>query len=333
MATRKAVAGTRKTLPQTMQAAVIDRFGAPKVIRMREVPVPELGSRDVLIAVHGAGVGLWDAKIRDGSWASKGQTFPLVLGTDGAGVVVATGSQVRRFKPGQRVWSSSERNPRGGFYAEYAVVDVDQVGACPDELTLLEAASAAVTGLTALHGLDDQLKVKRGQTLLIFGGTGAVGHLAIQLAHPRGVHVVATASGAAGTRLVKKLGAHGTFDPRKPDAIDRLREEAPRGIDAILALAGGEVLERCIDLVRPGGRVAWPRGLEQVPRPRPKLTLTEFDGDTGARSWERLARAAAEVHLKPKVAKVFPLKQAAEAQARVEQGHLLGRMVIRVRRG
>lgn len=334
MAAHKPSVSRRLKVPQTMRASVIDRFGPPSLLAIQEVAVPELGARDVLIAVYGAGIGYWDAQIRDGTWAQGNEKFPLILGTDGAGIVVATGSQVRRFKPGARVWAYQEYgSPKGGFYAEYAAVNMDYVGAAPDELSLVEAGSAVVTGLTAFQGIDDYLRVRRGQTVLIFGGTGAVGHLAIQFAARRGAHVVATASDRAGIRLVTKLGAHGTFDARRDDALDELRKQAPRGIDAVLALVGGTQLEKCLELLKPGGRVAAPNGVEPMPKPRLGMVMTSYDPEAGARQWQRLGKAVAEAHLQVKVAAIFALDAAAAAHKRLEQGHLQGRLALRVRRG
>src|SRR5512145_2941344 len=106
----------RPSVPATMKAAAIDRFGPPSVLALHTLPVPETGPGDVLIEMRAAGVGVWDARIRDGSWSpTRRPRFPLVLGTDGAGVVVSRGSRVRRFDIGERVWAYEYVNPKGGF--------------------------------------------------------------------------------------------------------------------------------------------------------------------------------------------------------------------------
>lgn len=332
-AVRTAPATRAPAVPESMQAVAIDRFGPPSELTLRTLPVPELGPRDVLIAVHAAGVGIWCAKIRDGTWAEGNERFPLVLGTDGAGTVAAVGARVRRFRVGDRVWAYHYENPKGGFYAEYVAVDSDDVGRPPEGLDLLHAGAGAVTGVTALQGVDDHLGVRRGETVLVFGASGAVGTLAVQFARRRGARVLGTASGRDAASLVRRLGADGVFDARSEDAAERLRELAPDGLDAVLAFAGGASLERCIDQVNPGGRVAYPNGVEPEPRRRRGLTVRAYDGDANPRAWTRLARAAEEARLRVPIAAEYPLEQAAEAHARVEQGHVLGRVVLRVRRG
>jgi NADPH2:quinone reductase len=319
-------------VPEQMKAAVIDRFGPPSVFRIATVPVPALGPREVLIALYAAGVGFWDAKIRDGTWAEGDEKFPLILGTDGAGVVAAVGRSVRRFAVGDRVWAYAYENPKGGFYAEYVAVDSEGVGLLPRRLDVVQGGAGAVTGLTALQGIDEHLGVRRGETVLIFGATGAVGTLAVQFADRKKAHVIGTASGRAAAALVEKLGAHVTFDARRPADLERLPELAPDGIDAVLATAGGDALERCLDLVKRGGRVAFPNGVEPPPKRRRSLELHAYDAEASRREWERLARAATEAKLKVPIAASFPLAQTAKAHARVEKGHVVGRIALRIRR-
>jgi len=318
-------------IPTTMKAAALDRFGPPSVFAVKEVPVPEPGPRDVLIAVHAVGVGYWDARARDGSWAEKKTRFPLVLGTDGSGEVVARGARVRRLDVGERVWASQYQNPKGGFYAEYVAVEADNAAPVPPGLELLEAGAAAATGLTALQGIDDVLGVRRGETVLVFGASGAVGTLAVQFARRRGARVLGTASGRDAAALVRELGAEEVIDARRDDAVERLRALAPDGLDAVLALAGGEPLERCLDLVRAGGRVAFPNGVEPEPRRRRGIRTRAFDGVAGPRGLAKLGSAVEEAGLRVPIAAVFPLAQAAKAHARLEEGHVLGRIVLQVR--
>lgn len=183
-----------------MKAAAIDRFGPPSVLAIHTLPVPQPGSREILIALHSAGVGVWDADIRDGSWQPAGRPkFPLVPGMDGAGVVVATGARVRRIHIGDEVWAMDYANAHNGFYAEYIAVDDDHAARKPRRLDLLHAGAAVTTGLTALHGIDNVLHVKRGETVFIFGASGAVGTLAIQFAKRKKACVLATASGRQAT--------------------------------------------------------------------------------------------------------------------------------------
>ena len=311
-----------------MKAAAIDRFGPPSVLTIHELPMPEPGPREVLIGVHAAGVGVWDADIRGGWWPEGKPKFPLVLGTDGAGVVEAKGSLVRRFKEGDKVWAYEFINPKGGFYAEYVAVKAEHVGHVPPTLDLLHAGASAVTGLTALQGIDHHLEVRRREIVLVFGASGAVGTLAVQFAKRRGAFVFGTARGADAATLVRALGANAVIDPTREDDIEKLRELAPEGLDAVLALAGGDPLERCLDHVHPGGRVAYPNGVEPEPRRRPLVKFTSYDAEASPRRFAQLERAVEEAHLQVPIAAVYPLAQAAKAHERIQQGHVLGRIVL-----
>src|SRR5580765_3020122 len=174
--------GWPPVIPNSMKAAALDRFGPPSALTLHEVPVPRPGAQEVLIAVETAGIGSWDASIRDGSWRRPGRTrFPLVPGVDGAGIVVATGARVRRVQRGDRVYAYEFGNRQGGFYAEFAVAHASHVGRVPKALDLGDAGAAAATGLTALQGID-ALALRPRQTVLIFGASGAVGTMAVQFA-------------------------------------------------------------------------------------------------------------------------------------------------------
>src|SRR5437763_1749102 len=126
-------------IPKTMRAAAIDRFGGPEVLTIHTLPVPEPDTREVLIALHTAGVGIWDAEMRAGEFTSGGERFPLVLGTDGSGTVVA--SRVNRFRLGDQVYCYSFANPKGGFYAEYVAVASEKVAPIPRTLDLERAGA------------------------------------------------------------------------------------------------------------------------------------------------------------------------------------------------
>lgn len=320
-------------MDQTMKAAAIDRPGPPSVLTLHELPVPEPAPNEVLIALHSAGIGVWDADIRKGWWPSGRPKFPLVLGTDGAGIVAAKGSRVRRFEIGERVWAYEFPNPKGGFYAEYVAVNADHVARVPRRLDLLQAGAVA-TVLTALQGTDDVLRLRRRETVLIFGATGAVGTMALQFAKRRGARVIGTATGRKASRLAESLGAEATFDARADDAAEQLRELVPEGLDAVLAFAGGKALDRCLDLVKRGGRVAYPNGVEPEPKARRRGFSTEgYDVEASPRSLARLERAVNEARLQVPIAAVFPLARAAQAHERLEQGKVLGRIVLRIARG
>jgi len=317
-------------VPAEMKAVAIDKFGPPSVLTLRTVPVPRPGPREVLIALHSAGVGIWDAKFRDGSWAED-KHFPQFLGTDGAGVVAEVGERVRRFAPGDRVWAYKFPDKKGGFYAEYVTADLDNVGRMPRHLTMLEAGAGAVTSLTALQGID-RLALRAREKVLIFGASGAVGTPAVQFAaRHRRARVIAIASGARAKRLLEKLGAETVIDARKSDAVERIEDATPDGLDAIFALAGSKVLNQCMKLVKRGGRVAYPNGVEPAPRKRSGVRVIVYDADANANSFAELARVVEKARLTVPIDASFSLANAAKAHARVERGHVVGRVVLRIR--
>ena len=327
-----AAAGDRAVkLPQTMQAAAIDRAGGPEVITLHTLPVPKPAADEVLIAVNTAGVAIWDVGLRRHPQSIKHSHFPLVLGTDGAGIVAALGAKVQGFKVGDQIYSYSWDNPHGGFYAEYVAVPAERVGHVPEGLSLRQAGAIATTGLTAIQGIDDALHLKSGETLIINGASGGVGSLALQFAKLRGVKVLATASGEDGLALVKRLGADAVVDSRHGDIAGAAHQFAPAGVEAVLALAGGDTLERCIDALRPGGHVAFPEGVEPEPKAREGVAIIRYNAIPGAQEFERLNRAIGAVKLEVPIAAEFPLAEAAKAQERVEAGHILGKIVLRIR--
>jgi len=316
-----------------MRAAAIDHFGPPSEIKVHKVPVPRPGPREILIELHTAGVGEWDESIRDGSWRPGGRVrFPLVLGIDGAGIVVEKGARVRRFQVGDRAYGFALGKGKGGFYAEYAVLDEREAAPVPPGLDLVQAGAGAVTGLTALQGIDGVLKVCKGETVLIFGASGAVGTLAVQFAKRRGARVLATASGRTASKVVRELGADAVIDARNAKAVELLRELVPDGIDAVLALAGGKELERCLDFVREGGRIAHPHGVKPEPKRRRGFQIRAYDGVAGSREFARLEEAVAEARLRIPIAAQYPLASAAKAHRRLHE-RVLGRIVLRIRRG
>ncbi|HEY4076142.1 MAG TPA: NADP-dependent oxidoreductase [Rhizomicrobium sp.] len=318
------------SLPERMRAVAVERFGPPSVLTVHELPVPKPRSHEVLIRLDTAGVGSWDASIREGKWKKPGPShFPLVPGVDGSGTVVATGSHVRRFRPGDKVYGYEFGNRQGGFYAEYAVADADHVARVPGKIDLEKAGVVATTGLTALQGID-ALRLRAGETVLIFGASGAVGTMAVQFAAQHKVRVFATATGKAAARLVRSLGASAIIDARDEEFIKRLRKAAPTGIDAVFALAGGEELERCLDFVRPGGRVVHPNGVEPEPRSRKDLRIKSFDAVAEPRAFAKLNQTLLKKRVRVPIAAVYPLGKAAQAHRRLHSDHVIGRMALRI---
>lgn len=317
-------------VPETMRAAAIDRFGGPAVLKLQTLPVPVPEANEVLIAVHTAGVGGWDADIRSGWWPFGRPRFPVVLGTDGSGTVAAVGSRVRRFRRGQEVYSYSWNNPKGGFYAEYVTVPAENVATVPKVLDLRRAGAIGATGLTALQGVDDALHLHERQSVIIHGASGGVGTLAVQFAKLRGARVLASASGRDGVALVHRLGADMVVDGRRDDIVSAAHEFAPEGVDAVLAFAGPG-LTRCLGALRRGGRVAYPNGVEPSPHKRSGIQVIAYDAVAGVREFQRLNQAVEAARLKVPIAAVLPLAKAAEAHRRLAAGHVLGKLVLRVR--
>jgi NADPH:quinone reductase len=312
-----------------MHAAAIDRFGGPEVLTLHTLPVPEVDKGEVLIKMHTAGVGVWDAEMRAG-WSPSGHTrFPLVLGTDGSGTVAAAGSHVRRFKIGDPVYAYSFDNPKGGFYAEYVAVAEPNVASVPRGLNLEEAGAIPATGLTALQGIDDALEIKRDEALIIHAASGGVGTLAVQFAKLRGARVLATASGEDGVALVRNLVADAAVDGHHGDIAAAARSFAPNGIHAVLGLAGGDGLERCLDALRSGGRLAYPNGIEPEPRKRPGIHIVPYDAVAGVREFTALGLAVEAAKLQVPIAAHFSLGDAARAHQRLAKGHVLGKIVLR----
>jgi NADPH:quinone reductase-like Zn-dependent oxidoreductase len=318
-------------VPQTMRASAIDKAGGPEVITLHTLPVPRPAADEVLIAVHTAGVATWDASIRAHPEEIKHSRFPLVLGTDGSGLIAAVGSQVSGFKPGDQVYSYSWDNPQGGFYAEYVAVPAKLVGHVPAGMSLRDAGAIGTTALTAIQGIDDALHIKSGETLIIHGAAGGVGSLALQFAKLRGARVLATASGEDGASFVKHLGADAVVDGRQGDIAAAARQFAPQGVDAVLALAGGDSLERCLDALRAGGRMAFPSGVHPEPKARAGINSVRYDAIAGPQEFERLNQAIIAAKLQVPIAADYPLADAAKAQERVEAGHVLGKVVLQIR--
>jgi len=317
-------------IPATMRAAVIDHFGDPSVLSIRTVPVPKPNAREVLIALDAVGVGSWDPDLRRGEWDEGETDFPRILGLDGAGTVVATGASVTRLTVGDRVYSYSFDNSKGGFYAEYVAVPAGHTAHIPAGLDAIQAGAAAAIGLTALQGVDDALEIAADERVVIHGASGNVGMLAVQFAKLRGARVLAIASGSDGVALARRLGADESLDGRADDLDASLEQFAPDGVDAVLTFVGGKQLTRCLDALKKRGRLAYPSGIDPEPRKRRGIRMTSYDAESGAREFERLNAAITESRLEIPIAAVFALEDVARAHERIEQGHVIGRIVLDV---
>lgn len=323
---------TSQTTQRTMKAAAMDRFGGPETLTMHTLPVPDVGPDEVLIRVESAGVAAWDPFEREGGFADLfgiQPRFPYVLGSDGAGTVAAVGERVRRFKTGDRVYAAALTNPKGGFYAEYAAVKADTVAHVPDQLTTEQASVMTSDALTALRGLDEVLGVKPGEALMIFGASGGVGHLAVQLARRMGARVLAVASGDDGVSLARRMGAEAVVDGRKDDVAAAVHAFAPGGLDAALVTAGGEAADRALATMREGGRVAYPNGVEPEPTARPGVQVSSYDVVVDREAMDKLNKLIEAGSFEVHVARTFRLDQAAEAHRALEE-HYLGKLALRL---
>jgi NADPH2:quinone reductase len=313
-----------QTLSMTMKAVAIDRFGGLETLKTQKLPIPAVGADEVLIHVEAAGVGVWDPFEREGGFAKEFNikpVFPLVLGSDGAGTVEAVGPQVKRFKNGDRVYGISFLNPKGGFYAQYAVVKETSLALIPGKLTMSQAAAMAVDAVTALAGLETTLGLKNGESLLIFGASGGIGHLAVQFAKRMG------ASGDDGVAFVRGLGADKVVDGYKEDVLAAARQFAPNGLDAVLLTTGGEAAEKSLAALRTGGRVAYPNGVQPVPKERAGIKLQSYDGEYNPPPLDQVNRLIDAGPFEVKVARTFTLDQVADAQRALDD-HYLGKLAL-----
>src|SRR6266702_5505558 len=202
------------TSTDTMKAAAIDRFGGPDELTLHTLSIPDIAADEVLVSVDTAGVGVWDPWVREGEFAQMSgekPRFPYVLGADGSGVLAKVGKGVRRFREGDRVYGYNALSAKNGFYAEYTVLKADDVAPLPPGLTLEAGGAMPADAVTALCGLET-LSPRPGDNIVIFGASGGIGHLAVQLAKRMEARVRAVASGADGEALVRTLGADAAVD-------------------------------------------------------------------------------------------------------------------------
>jgi NADPH2:quinone reductase len=318
------------SIPDAMQAAAIDRYGGPEVFRVQSLPVPSPGADEVLIRLDVAGVGVWDPYVRTGELdLGSGDRFPKVMGNDGAGTVVAVGSGAKRFQVGDRVYAYTMR---GGFYAEYVAVGEASVALIPPGVGGDEAGALGADGITALRGLDDQLRLRGGETVMIYGASGGIGHLAVQLAKRIGARVFAVASGSDGVALVRHLGADAAVDGHRDDVRAAAQVAAPGGLDAALVLTGGEGANAALKEVQPRGRIAYPNGVEPTPIAPEGVTIVAYDGTPSVEAFARLNRLIGPDPFHVELARVYALGDASEAHRALERHHL-GKLALKVHRG
>jgi NADPH:quinone reductase len=310
----------------TMRAVVIDSFGGPEQLHESKIPVPSPDSGQVLIRLETAGVGSWDPFEREGGYAEMlgvSPPFPYVLGSEGAGTIAAIGEGVTNREAGDRVFAASFLNPAGGFYAEYVCVDAGLVGPIPAGMSAAQAGAMGGVGMTALRGLQDTLDLQSGETLLVHGASGAMGHLAVQLGKRLGARVIAVASGEDGVALADRIGADESIDGRAGEVADAVRRFSADGVDAAFISAGGPEAA-----VRPGGRAAYPTGVQ----PEPASTDVEpqaFNGEPDAELLDRFMSLIADRPLEVHVAREFAFDQIPAAHDALGEHHL-GKLAITI---
>lgn len=289
-----------------MKAARIHRFGPPDVIVLDDLAKPAPGQEQVLIRVAAAGVGPWDALIREHK-SVVNVSLPLTLGSDLSGIIESVGADVHHLKPGDKVYGVT--NPQFiGAYAEYALASANMIAKRPEFLSFREAASAPVVAVTAWQMLFDYARAQSGQTVLIHGAAGNVGAYAVQLAREAGLRVFATAS-PEDASFVQAMGA-GTVINYKNTQFE---DVVPRA-DIVLDTVGGETRERSFRIIKPGGilvSVASPVSPEE--NPSADVRSVFFLVQVTTKRLEALTALFDRGGLKARVGTVLPLDQARKA--------------------
>lgn len=311
-------------LPSTMRAVAIDDFGATPALG--ELPVPQPGPGEVLVRVNASSVNGFDGSVVAGHVRGMLEyRFPVVLGKDFAGTVVALGSGASRFHVGDHVFGVVMTPALGpGGWSEYVAVPEGFVAAVPPALELTAAGALGLAGAAAL-GAVDAVAPRRGETVLISGATGGVGALAVQLASARGATVLATARPGEEESFVRGLGADATVD-YTGDLAMAVRARHPGGVPAALHFAGDP--DALAGLVAPGGRLASTRGYTQDAAGDRPLTVTFIMANPDTATLERLAGEATAGRLRVPVQRTYALADAPQALADFDRG-TLGKLVIR----
>lgn len=333
-----------------MKAFIVDRYGKTQRLRAGEVPEPTLRADEVLVQVHAAGVNLLDSKIRSGEFKLiLPYRAPFVLGHDVAGVVVRVGPRVRQFKEGDEVYARPD-DFRIGTFAEFVAIKEDSLALKPRNLSMEEAASIPLVGLTAWQALVEKAQLKKGQKVFIQAGSGGVGTFAIQLAKHLGA-TVATTTSAGNAALVKSLGADVVIDYRQDDF-----EKVLSGYDLVLNSQDGQTLKKSLNVLQPGGQLISisgppdPQFAEDIKAPwlvKQVIRLLSLGVRNKARrkdvryAFLFMKASASQLRqitpliesgaIRPVIDKVFPFEATNEAMAYVESGRAKGKVVIKLR--
>jgi NADPH:quinone reductase-like Zn-dependent oxidoreductase len=315
-------------MTETMKAVCIHRYGTSDELVYQDLPRPLSGAGELLIRVHAAGVNPVDWKTRSGSALAKayGDRFPLVLGWDVAGVVAAVGQGVSGFAAGDAVYGMVRFPEPGCAYAEYVAAPAEHVTHKPETIDFLEAAALPLVSLTSWQAILEAGELAEGQTVLIHGAAGGVGHVAVQQAVWRGARVIGTAR-ARDEDFLRGLGLDKFVDYQ----TDRF-EEIVRDVDVVLDTLGGQVQERSWAVLKKGGILVTLRttpGLEDEAQAR-GLRAKHVLVRPQPQHWARINELVGSGRLRPVVAAVYPLHEAATAHDRLERGPTRGKIVLRV---
>ncbi|MEX5585648.1 zinc-dependent alcohol dehydrogenase family protein [Pseudomonas lurida] len=304
-----------------MKAMTLESFGGPDSFELCEVPKPVPHTGQVLVRVHATSINPLDYQVRRGDYADL-VPLPAITGHDVSGVVEAIGPGVTNFAPGDEVWYTPQIFDGPGSYAEYHVAAESIIGKKPPTLSHREAASLSLVGGTAWEALTVRAALRVGESILIHGGAGGVGHVAIQLAKAIGARVFTTVR-EANIEFVKSMGADVVIDYEKHDYVDAImRETAGRGVDVVFDTIGGNTLSRSPDALAQLGRVvsivdiAQPQNLVQAWGKNASYHFVFTRQNRG--KLDELSTLVAQGQLRPHVGAVYALADIGLAHARLE---------------
>ena len=317
---------TSRVNSNLMNAIRIHNYGGPEVLLYEQAPRPRLKKGEVLIRVHAAGVNPLDRKVRAGELKEIIQhKLPLILGWDVSGVVEKVGVGVSRFKRGDEVFAMADPMANGA-YAEYIVVNESLIAPKPKSLHHVYAAAVPLAALAAWNALIETAKLRSGQRVLIHGGSGGVGHFAVQLAKWKGAYVLATAS-TKNQELLLKLGVDETIDYTTQKFEDLVHK-----VDIVLDTIGGQTQERSWGVLNKRGV------LISLVQPPPEEKAEQF-GVRGmmcsvqpdGAQLTKIAKLIDSAKLRPTIDRILPLSEARRAHELSQNGHLHGKIVLRVK--
>jgi len=307
-----------------MKAAYIERHGGPEVLKYGDMPEPVAKPGEVVVDIVAASVNGADWKVREGKSGQLAH-FPYILGRDFSGVVSAVGDGVTELRVGDEVFAVCDVGQEGA-YAEKIAIKASIVAKKPASLSHVDAAALALAGLTAICTVEDTLKLKAGETILIQGGAGGVAAFAIQLSKHLGARVITTAS-AANHDYLRTIGADEIIDY---NAVDFTR--AVKNCDAVFDTVGGDVAQRSFAVLKPGGRAAFIASGPQAPKPE-RSDVVAFRPHVGRDRphLERIAELVANGAVRPPEVTRYKLSDAVAAHKVSQSRHFRGKLVFLVR--